>query len=329
MKRFLSRIKIFLTDPNLAFSYLSNRFRFLFIHSDTLIISLTEHLGDLVAAEPVARFVNENNPGKKILWVVNRKYKGLVKSWPSVDQSMTVTCLTEWIFLKKKTGKKKTFDLHISGKICSKHGIKLINPNKENIAVENYFTKGNLLWCFSRTAGLEMDERIAPRLYWPSLQSASGLPANIILIHSSAILTEKEWLPENWNKLILDLTENYKPGKIIEIGDRSCITIDHPLLERRTGMLPLQKLAELIEQSSVFIGIESGPAHIANALKKQSIILAGTLPNFKIYMPYSGYFQEHQADTIIFFDKPLSAISYEEAKPFIENLLKKKLNPAR
>lgn len=318
----MSAFKVLVTDPALLFSLLRNVFFFL-ANKKTVVIVLTEHIGDIVAAEPVGRYLKEKNSSARITWVINRKYKELLLNSPSISRVSTVTSLTEWILLKKLFRRINLYDLHVSGKVCEKHGWTLLNPNSKNISVDNYFQKGNLLYCFSRTAGLEVNDKTAPKFYLQTPGSAAQASKTVVL-HTSSNIPEKNWPSSCWNELVKDLIDIYKPAKIIEVGFTSQISIQHPLLERYCGKRSLVSIGTLIKDCSLFIGVESGFAHVANALEKQSIILAGKLPQFENYMPYSGKFMNEAESIILFFDKTLAEVNYNEARHRFIALLKNK-----
>lgn len=323
-KNILSTVKVLVKDPLLTLSLLKNIFFFAF-KKNIVIVSLTEHIGDIVAAEPISRYVKEENPEATILWIVNKRYRELVNNNPSISRVRTVTCFTEWILLKRFTRHLTLYDLHISGKFCQKHGWKLINPNEEGITVDNYFHKGNLLYCLSRTAGLKINNETAPVIYSGSSKTVVTPVIKTVVIHTSSNIREKNWTTHCWDELVKDVINIYTPDKITEVGFLSKITIQYPSLERSCGRQSLRLITDMIHDCSLFIGVESGFAHIANALEKQSIILAGKLPSFEKYMPYSGKFMKEAAGTILFLNKPLPEISYEEVKESFLALLKNKL----
>ncbi|HWR33946.1 MAG TPA: glycosyltransferase family 9 protein, partial [Chitinophagaceae bacterium] len=289
------------------------------------IIALTEHIGDIIAAEPVARYIKGKFPESKIIWIVNKNYRELVINHPGIKQCRTVTCFTEWIFLKRIIKRKNLFDLHISGKVCQKHGWKILNDNRERISIENYLHKGNLLYCFSRTAGLDVNETIAPQIQMkPAHPEWYPQKGKIIVIHTSSNLAEKNWTTGCWNRLTEYLIKEYKADTIIETGFESNISLKNPSIFRYCGTQSLCDIHYIISKCSLFIGIESGFAHMANALEKESIILAGRLPQFEKYMPYSGKFMKESASTILFFDKHMQEVSFDELLPRFREMLEKK-----
>ena len=79
------------------------------------------------------------------------------------------------------------------------------------------------------------------------------------------------------------------------------------------GKLSLIETAEVINRAQIFIGIDSGPAHMANAMKVKSIILLGKYREITNYMPFSGNFA-NGIDSKIIYDSntQCSAIEVDE-----------------
>ena len=79
-----------------------------------VVIGLVEHLGDIVACEPVARYVKAKYPGCKVSWVVNDTFRELVDYNPYIDATVTVECLTDWIKFTKHQAYDRIIDLHVN-----------------------------------------------------------------------------------------------------------------------------------------------------------------------------------------------------------------------
>ena len=54
--------------------------------------------------------------------------------------------------------------------------------------------------------------------------------------------------------------------------------------------LPILQTAEVIRRARFFIGVDSGPAHLANAVQTPGIVLLGRLGKFRQYMPFTGFY---------------------------------------
>jgi heptosyltransferase III len=282
------------------------------------IITLTEHIGDIVACEPVARYFKENNPNAFIIWVVNKRYVDIVKYNPNINFMIEINCLSEWIYLKffLQFLNVKIFDLHIHKRSCSKYGLKLNNPNRHGITLDNYFNYGSILESFSLASGLEKLSN-APQLFLPDNYSLQfELPKKFIAIQVLSNEEEKNWDINKWNKLI-KRNSNYI---FVELGIEPKISALSNCISL-CGKTSLLDVAFIIKKAELFIGIDSSFAHFANALSIPGIILLGHYKFFKCYLPYTGKYKDNSIAEIINFD----GFVYDIPLDVVEKKLRKKM----
>jgi heptosyltransferase III len=316
--------KVFLKDRNLLPSFLTNLFKIsfssiVFSKGPRTWIALTEHLGDLVAAEPVAELIRKKNPHDHIIWVVDKKYDDLIKNNQSVDNILTVSSFTEWILLQRFFAKKKLYDLHLDGKVCDKHGFLYRKTTSAGINNRNYYDHGNLLHAFSRSAGVLIDDNTAPRLHLHKVYQVPEVP--YLVFHTSSNNPKRDLSRKTWNR-ITDYIMNTHPNlRIIEVGFRPLIKNASPNYLDYTSSRDLSFIAELIRHSLLFIGIDSGFAHFANALNKEALIFIGDYNGFKRYMPYSGKFKLEKEKHIFYFDGELKDLEFNDVKTMIDQKL--------
>jgi heptosyltransferase III len=322
-------IWILLTDRELAasffrntFSLLTLRLKFFFIRQKFIVIARTAHLGDIVATEPVARYMKGKFPKSFLLWVVGTQYAELITTNPNIDKAITVSCFTEWILLKHFLRKKNVYDLHITNQVCERHHFINIKSNPYDITFDNYLEKGNLLYAFSRSEGIEIPDNIAPCLYLNTENIAHNIPTNYIVMHTSSNHPDKMWSNECWNEMSKFILEQFSDYSIAEIGFEKKINIQDKRNIDLTGKKTLSSISKLINGCRLFVGIDSGLAHFANALDKDSLILIGTFRHFKNYMPYSGKFQREKDDIIFYYPGSLKNMPCQE----MLDLVTKKLN---
>ncbi len=74
------------------------------------------------------------------------------------------------------------------------------------------------------------------------------------------------------------------------------------------GRLSILETAEVIRRSALFIGIDSGPAHLANAVGTPGVILLGDFLGFRRYMPYSGGYKNGTNGRIVYADRTVRNI---------------------
>ncbi len=244
-------------------------------------ICLIESLGDIVACEPIVRYVKNLYQTIKVHWIIKEQYKSLIEYNPNIESIITVDSLyTASNIIKEKSKDENVLiiDCHYSGRVCNKTGYVHKNMHVSGITICNIFEKYNILNAFSNIAGLPEINETPIFFLKKNLNLSIELPENYIVFHCKTADSSKDWTDENWNILankILSLGYN-----IVEIGLEPIIKSKNPNYFDLTNRFSFQELALLIKNSSMFIGLDSGFTHIANCFNKYSIILGGKYLNF-------------------------------------------------
>lgn len=282
-----------------------------------IAIVLIEHMGDILACEPVARHVREMFPDDHVLWIVGEHYRKLVETHPALDGCLAVSCLTECLRLMEHPGIDRVINLHVNLRRCTAFGTILHKQQGDTaITTENYFHYGSLLEAFCRSAGLPplLD---APRFYLPPSLHNRTLPVPqdrpFIVLHATSNEAAKDWPVEKWRSLIAMMPASF-PFQLVEVGLAAKIAPGHPSVLDLCGKLSLLELAEIIRRSSGFIGVDSGPAHFANAFERPSVVLLGRYRIFDAYMPYTGYLRVHADPMVLKWPGSPAEIPVEEVR---------------
>jgi heptosyltransferase-3 len=154
-----------------------------------------------------------------------------------------------------------------------------------------------------------------PKLYFPNVirQKIESwkLPKQYIVLHCCSLDPAKDWGPEKWKTLAQVVHQNFGLT-LVEIGLHSALEelgfCDLVNMCSQTSML---EAAAVIERATLFIGIDSGPTHLANAVRCPGVVLLGEYGAFKEYLPYTGFFTEGGA-TIVRARGPVSSLSVDE-----------------
>ncbi|MDR3415940.1 MAG: glycosyltransferase family 9 protein [Nevskia sp.] len=276
-----------------------------------MAIVLIEHMGDIVAAEPVAGLARRRFPDARIFWIVRAPYASLPASYPEVDRVVTVGCLTEWILLRRLKLFDVVWDLHINGRVCPHCGIPEIRPG-ELPDQHNYYNYGNLLEveCLSAgLPGLTDGPVITPSPAAAAMVYALSLPSRFIVIHCAANDSRRDWSADKWRDLVARILAADPTVSVVEVGLRP-LTVMQDAARQRTlcGMLTILETAEVIRRAVLFIGIDSGPAHLANAVGARGVILLGTYRGFRAYMPFSGSYATGETAGIVRTDGPVAEL---------------------
>ena len=293
----------------------------------------TEHFGDIVAAEPISRYVRALHPDAYIVWFVKPAFHELVDFNPAIDEVHQEFCVTQREVLLKTGVFDKVIELQFkNNNNCPKCQIFVENPvaERRNINIHNYLDYGNLLDVFAQSGDL-IPEKTAfpaddqPRLYLQNTHSEKadslGLTKKFIVIHCQSNYAPKDWPAQHWEKLVEWLADQYN-YKIVEIGLKSNLDVKTGAYRNLCGQLSILETAEVIRRADFFIGLDSGPSHLGNATGTFGIILMGSLNNFPHYNPYSGsYGRQENALFIRQEGLPCSALSFEFVREKVASAL--------
>ncbi len=258
-----------------------------------LAVGLIQHIGDIVASEPVVRRIRCDNPEAFIVWCVRDAYHQLVESFGLVDATVPISCLTEWILLRRFGPFDQIIDLHVNKQACSVCAILLRkSEDRSGITIKNYYDFGSLTEIYARIAGINLDDsqpglRISHDVV--ARVNVLNLPDRFLTMHCRSEQRVRDWNDERWSELAQRISAELGLA-VVEIGLQSVVgsNADSKNLINLCGRLSLLETAEVIRRSSLFIGIDSGPAHLANAVGTPGIVILGTYFGFASRMPYSG-----------------------------------------
>ncbi|NIJ55109.1 glycosyltransferase family 9 protein [Dyadobacter arcticus] len=293
----------------------------------------TEHFGDIIASEPISRYVRSLHPDAHIVWFVKPAYQSLVAFNPSVDEVFTEFCVTQ----RQVIFEAKIFDDVIelqfrNNNHCPVCDVYYENPvaQSRSINVDNYFNFGNLLEVFAQSGNLIPAKTIfpaddQPRLYLQDVHrekvDALQLHKRYVVLHCRSNFAPKDWPTERWEQLVDWLAENYDYD-IIEIGQESNLHVTTKAYRNLCGPLSILETAEVIRRASFFIGLDSGPSHLGNATGTFGVILMGSLNDFPHYNPYSGkYGRQENAIFVRKHGVPCRELSFEFVQDKVEQVL--------
>src|SRR6218665_2907525 len=254
-------------------------------------ICLIEHIGDIIANEPIAREARRQNPDATIIWFVRKPFVEILKYNPFIDRIITVHCLTTWILVKRRQKFGALYEMHFKGRFCPKCMIYLEKDNcNDEIKGINYYNFGGLLKaaCLHNKLPVLND---TPKLYIPqkAIDSLSKKLAikHYIVVHCRSNEAIRDWEDLKWLDLMEQIMIKYRMP-VIEIGLKGGLASKNPLYLNYCGKLELMETAELIRNAIMFCGVDSAPAHMANAAETPGVILLGEYFGMKNYNSYTG-----------------------------------------
>jgi len=148
--------------------------------------------------------------------------------------------------------------------------------------------------------GLELPDPLpAPSFYVPAEASravrarlaAAGVPGEgYVHVHPTATLATKQWPPQAFARFIGQVRRETGAPVVLSCGPGEQPVLE--AIERTLGeavpgfsALTLPELGALIQGAAVFVGCDSGPAHIAAALKQKVCVVFGS-SNHQAWHPW-------------------------------------------
>ena len=280
-------------------------------HKPSVGIALVEHLGDIVAAEPVLAPLRERHPDAELTWVVREPYRDLVEHHPLLDSVLTVRSLGEWLMLKPKRPFDVVYDLHVTGRQDPRTFATVERDGSSaGVNASNYYEHGCLLDIAAGYAGVEPRER-EPRLYPPpgavARVDALGLPERFVVVHARSNQPSRDWDDAKWPPLLRRLRERLGLA-CVEVGLAAAVRGVDEGYTNLCARLSVGETAEVMRRAAVggaerggglFIGIDSGPAHLANAAGVPGVILMGRYEQYTRHMPFSGGYADGSLGTVL------------------------------
>ncbi|CAM4116292.1 hypothetical protein EWU23_03380 [Cytophagaceae bacterium 50C-KIRBA] len=258
-------------------------------------------LGDMVASEPILDALHQKFGNVAIYWITEKRYFPLFSLHPLITEMLdeysllVARCLLTWnpfnhfYFLQLSDFRKDpVFHISLENKKADDLGIRL----------NNYYHQFNLLEISSQLADLGIIQG-QPRLYVDDQPLRFDLPKSYWIIHCKSNAGLRDWKDEHWHQLILDAISTWGIH-VIEIGMKHPLKLEHPQFTSLVGQCNLMETMKLIQGASFFIGLDSGPTHMANAFQIPGLVICGEFTYFKKYMSYSGFYQESKQTKVMF-----------------------------
>lgn len=262
-----------------------------------------ESLGDIIACEPIARYLKQAVPNCKVSWMVKESYQDIVNYNPYIDEVVKVDCLGTAIQLcqrYKTQDDSIVIDCHYDKRWCVKTGLVHHNLNNPMVNEQTYFRYGALLPCFCLSAGLPALD-MAPVFHEaPDAALVRELPERFVVVHCTAAEDCKAWDRDKWIELTQLLIQ--RGYAVVEIGLAPVVQSASPQYFDCTDVNRFQQIAQIVKRASGFIGIDSAFAHLANCYGIPGILIYGRYKNFNHYNPYTGVYGSGEGATMVFAD---------------------------
>ncbi len=268
--------------------------------NEPLAILLVERLGDIVAASAVVALLREDLPGRELAWVGRGAYRDVALRVPGITTFLEVECYGELATLLDAVADWRLIDLNLNGKTCGCcPGTWKNRTGQAPANTENYYDFGPLAQAFAAAGGVAWRER-APGLmpsHGGGEESSRAEP--YVVVHSESEEAARSWTAEGWRSVVQFLLRE-TALRIVHVGARPAPwLLAGPRVRDLAGQTNPTELLALVERAALFIGIDSGLAHIANAYRRPGLVLLGRYRVFASYLPYTGYYGAGESGALL------------------------------
>ncbi|RFS13617.1 ADP-heptose--LPS heptosyltransferase [Emticicia sp. C21] len=302
-RKYTHLFKVHLHFLKVYFKILFLKIRFLSKRKIVGII-LTQQFGDIVAGEPITRQIRGKHPDDYIIWVVKPVFRELLENNPNLNDIIEEFCANQRKLIIDSGVFDVLYNLQFqNNSYCSVCNVYVENPvaDAKDITIHNYYFQGNLLTIQQKIAGVATED-LAPNIFITDAHrdkvDSLNLPNKYLVVHCQSAQNSRNWDSSKWEELInylIEKTDYY----IVEIGLSSDLNIQNKRYINLCGKLNLLETGEVIRRALLFIGIDSGPAHLANAVGTYGVIMIGKLENFTSHIPYSGKYKSGENALIL------------------------------
>jgi len=256
--------------------------------SPLVLVGLHQHLGDVVMASAVVRELRRRHPDAALCFATQRRFRSLVAYNPRIDHVIDCDCVGSLVDLARHPAFDRRYLLVLHGNHCELCGGSYQDPYAPFVAsgidASGWFLHGRHLvdLMFERLGWNGADA--TPELHVPAQISADMRRLRRRLVLSPAVpvvamhMTTPHWPAKQWPRakfsaLIERVTRDLDAQVIVVGGERVAALPREAIdLTRRTTLL---ETAALLAEVDLFVGVDSGPSHLAAAVGTPSVLLFG------------------------------------------------------
>lgn len=276
----------------------------------TILIIKMSSLGDVLHALPTLYALRENCPKARIVWAVHQNFSAVLPGKPWIDEVIYIDkkrlkSLSYWKELRK-TLHAYHFDICLDLQGLAKSAIVAFNSgakekygywemregsflvskgltgaHKNGHVIERYLDTVRVLGGTVRSVEFPLPDVSLEKNIMKNRFLADGLDGPFVAVVPGARWSVKEWPVSYWQEFLRRLAASgmhavlLGSGDDIPKGEAIATAVDSPYVLNYTGLTSLRELMAAIAMSWLYISADTGPLHLANALKKELIALFG------------------------------------------------------
>jgi len=322
-------LKTFLSDPSLGLLPLLRAWwRARACGQRLHVIIMAGGLGDIVAADPAIRAIIR--PDEYVVVLVRPGYLSAFTFNPHVREAIRVDAYAQAILLRTMCPWPRWSNLHVDAHRCNVLNIPISNRNKAGITAQNYYEHGTLADVYALTTcghilgeppKIYPDPAFLSQAYLAEMFANAGAP--LLIIHTQATEPVRSW-PAEHLRVAMDLILARTSMNILEMGLTPSLSA-HGRVNSPGDKLTLPQQMAVMQAGALFLGVDSGFAHIANALHLPSVLMLGAYKGFQDYLPWTL----HPGDILLRSETALKDISSAGVVEAISRLLSGVTRPAK
>jgi heptosyltransferase-3 len=210
---------------------------------------------------------------------------------PDIDAIFVEPCLASWMMLRRRLPRDAlVVELFLDSDRCGWTGLR-VKQNISGWSIHNYYNNRNsLLVAYSGASGHPVPD-IAPSLprfagVRAALPRAGSGARPLVAMHFTSRDPARSWPARNAR--IFSEAALAAGCDLIELGNEPLVASQLESINRPAAGGDVSAHLMALARADCFVGVDSGFAHCANALKIPSLILLGEFRDFPDYFPFSG-----------------------------------------
>lgn len=253
-----------------------------------ILTGIHHRAGDVLMATAVVRALRQRNPQATLVFATRAAYRSLLEHDPHLDHIIECDCVGSLLALAGHEAFDRVELLNIEGDGCELCGAVYHDSYGPFCALGmnylNWFKQGRHLvdlW-LERAGCADADPR--PEIHVPIAielrmrdrlrQTMGDGRKPVVAMHTRAPhWPAKEWPHDRFHRLMERLAAELE-ARIVVIGSEPAAAVP-PGVFNLTRQTTLLEAAAILKASDLFIGLDSGPAHLAAAVGTPSILLFG------------------------------------------------------
>lgn len=263
---------------------------------DNILVIIVARIGDTLLATPVIRALRDNYPNARITVLAHPKRLEVLQHLPEIDVLQSITKHSAWLRGRLPQKKYDLCLLYSRDKALLNYALRvsrtvrmfgatsaivsvvlqIVSPPTEPVHAvdERLMLLPEGLKVSNYRLGYHVTQQEKD---WASdwiQHQLEGKPRILVGIQAMSFPTKsyRDWPAEHFATLMNHLAEHFEGIRFILLGDKACREklsglLDRPDTCNSCGQLSLRQSAALMNALDLYIGVDTGPTHIAGALE--------------------------------------------------------------